>query len=297
ADAQDVHGSEPGVLIDWPVDHDAPRRLAFVADMAAPCASLVDLHAREQASAQREELNALYVAMTRARETLLFSRTAPRRGSGISWWSRVLPHSAAFEAATPLPRSATVNERIVIGELPGVASTRGVAPAPTPIAQPSHAARLGRALHRVLQWAGAAAGEVDFAGLASAAGVEFGLPPTAAAAAADCARTIRASPALQRFFDPRQFAWSADEFDIVHDGTPLRLDRLVRFGAARSAHWWVLDYKLALDAADDPLLREQLERYRAAVRLLADGAPVHAAIVTGDGALHELPAVHASGRE
>ena len=43
------------------------------------------------------------------------------------------------------------------------------------------------------------------------------------------------------------------------------------------------------------MLRQQLERYRAAVQLLADGAPVHAAIVTGDGGLHELHAESLTG--
>ena len=59
----------------------------------------------------------------------------------------------------------------------------------------------------------------------------------------------------------------------------------------------MLDYKLALDAAADPVLRQQLERYRAAVQLLADGAPVHAAFVTGDGGLHELHAEGPTGAE
>ncbi len=35
----------PGVLIDWPVELDAPRRVAFVADLATPCASLAELRA------------------------------------------------------------------------------------------------------------------------------------------------------------------------------------------------------------------------------------------------------------
>ena len=182
------------------------------------------------------------------------------------------------------------DQPIVIRQLPALAPADAAAPAATPGAPPSFAARLGRAVHRVLQWAGAAAEAPDYPSLAGAAAAEFDLPPSAAEAAAGYARTIRDSPLLQRFFDARQFTWSADEFDIVHDGTLLRLDRLVRFGVARDAQWWVLDYKLALGAADDVLLRQQLERYRTAVQLLADGAPVHAAIVTGDGALHELPA-------
>jgi ATP-dependent helicase/nuclease subunit A len=296
ADPHETHGAEPGVLVDWAVEHDAPRRVAFVADMAAPCASLVHLHVREQAAAQREELNALYVAMTRARDMLLFSRTPPRRNGGASWWSRVLPHSEALDvSAPPLHETPATHKPIVIAGLPSPPLSREAAPLSSP--QPTFAARLGRAVHRVLQWASAGASAPDYAMLAAAAVVEFDLPPSAASATATYARTIRDSPRLQRFFDVKQVAWSADEFDIVHDGALLRLDRLVRFGPEHGTQWWVLDYKLALDAANDAALRQQLRRYRDAVRLLADGAPVHAAFVTGDGSLHELEAETASAAE
>ncbi|HSW22100.1 MAG TPA: hypothetical protein VLJ62_04985, partial [Burkholderiaceae bacterium] len=101
-------------------------------------------------------------------------------------------------------------------------------------------------------------------------------------------QTIRDSVALQRFFDPALFAWSADEFDVVSQGESLRIDRLVRVGPDERPSWWVLDYKLAFDAAADENLRRQLTRYRDAVQALAGDAPVHAGFVTGDGALHEL---------
>jgi ATP-dependent helicase/nuclease subunit A len=203
----------------------------------------------------------------------------------------VQPHGKAFETGAPASRvGAGADRPIVIPQLPELPPPRDTVPAAAPGAPPSFAARLGRAVHRVLQWAAAGVDAPDYATLTSAAVAEFDLPPSAGQAVASYACTIRDSAALQRFFDPRQTSWSADEFDIVHEGTALRLDRLVRFGPANDAQWWVLDYKLALDAAGDATLRQQLERYRSAVRLLANGAPVHAAFVTGDGALHELQA-------
>ena len=66
-------------------------------------------------------------------------------------------------------------------------------------------------------------------------------------------------------------------------------------GPTQRPSWWVLDYKLAFDAAADEDLRRQLTRYRDAVQALVGDAPVHAAFVTGDGALHELEAPR-SGR-
>ena len=292
ADPRDPREAKPGVLIDWPVEQDAPRRVAFVADVASPCASLADLRAQDQAAAQREELNALYVAMTRARDLLVFSRTPPRRSDPrSSWWTRTRPHGVAWSLsdATSTPRAAAAGT-VAVTELPKPPGDAGGMPAAIAKAEDSLAAKLGRAVHRVLQWTTATARAADLGALAAAAVAEFDLPLAAADVVASYARTIRNSPVLQRFFDPALFAWSADEFDIVSDGDALRIDRLVRTGPAQRPTWWVLDYKLAFDAAADEGLRRQLTRYRDAVQELAGDAPVHAAFVTGDGALHELQA-------
>jgi len=291
ADPIEPREAKPGVLIDWPVADDAPRRAAFVADLASPCASLSDLRALEQAAAQREELNALYVAMTRARDMLLFSRTPPRRDDArTTWWTRTWPHTQAWlpESTQLAPHAATPAASVFVIELPKLQGQRASAPGPAPVNVVSRAASLGRAVHRVLQWSTAAPQAADFRALAIAAVAEFDLTPSAVEAVATYARTIRNSPALQRFFDPTQWTWSADEFDVVSDGESLRIDRLVRLGSEQQPQWWVLDYKLAFDAAADEGLRRQLTRYRNAVQAMTGGASVHAAFVTGDGALHEL---------
>jgi len=297
ADPRDPREAKPGVLIDWPVDLDAPRRVAFVADLATPCASLADLRARDQAAAQREELNALYVAMTRARDLLLFSRTPPRRDDQrVSWWNRTVPHGIAWslrDAAAPSPAIAAAGT-VRVTELPKPTTDDNAASAVVERVEPSLATKLGRAVHRVLQWSTATRHAADLRALAAGAAAEFDLPPATVEVVASYARTIRDSPALQRFFDPTQFAWSADEFDVVSDGDSLRIDRLVRIGSDQRPSWWVLDYKLAFDAAADEDLRRQLTRYRSAVQLLAGGAPVHAAFITGDGALHELDPLRSS---
>ena len=292
ADPRDLREAKPGVLIDWPVELAAPRRLAFVADLAEPCVSLADLRSQEQAAAQREELNALYVAMTRARELLLFSRTPQRRGEArASWWTRVQPHAQPWsphDDLAGLPVGAAPGT-VTITELPKPATVRPVTTSAARTA-PSRAASLGRAVHRVLQWSTATTEAIDWPTLAAAAADEFELPPQAAEVVASYAAAIRRSAALQRFFDPAQFSWSADEFDVVSGDDLLRVDRLVRAGPQQQPVWWVLDYKLAADAADDEALRRQLARYRSAVQRLAGDAPVHAAFITGDGALHELAA-------
>jgi len=291
ADPRDPSESKPGVLIDWPVDLDAPRHVAFVADLATPCASLAALRTQDQTAAQREELNALYVAMTRARDLLLFSRTPTRQDDArVSWWMRTLPHGLVWSLsdAPSTPHALAAAGTAAVTELPKLPGQSGAVPVPAPRAEASRAAQLGRAVHRVLQWITAGQPSTDLRDLAAAALVEFDLPPAAGEAVASYAQSIRDSPALQRFFDPALFAWSADEFDVVSQGESLRIDRLVRMGPEQRPSWWVLDYKLAFDAAADEDLRRQLTRYRNAVQDLAGDAPVYAAFVTGDGALHEL---------
>ena len=198
---------------------------------------------------------------------------------GVAW---------GLSEAAPSSRATAAAGAVAVIELPRPPGD--AMPAAIAKAEDSQAAKLGRAVHRVLQWTTATQQAADLRALAGAAAAEFDLPLAAADVVSSYARTIRNSPVLQRFFDPARFVWSADEFDIVSDGEALRIDRLVRMGPAERPSWWVLDYKLAFDAAADLDLRRQLTRYRDAVQALAGDAPVHAAFVTGDGALHELQA-------
>ena len=78
-----------GVLVDWPGESAAPRKFVFLASESQPPACAVETLAVETAERQREELNALYVALTRARQTLAISSITPYRESGQSWWTRL----------------------------------------------------------------------------------------------------------------------------------------------------------------------------------------------------------------
>jgi ATP-dependent helicase/nuclease subunit A len=85
------------LLVDWPANATHPACVAFVQAESAPPPSLAPLLEAERIAAQREELNALYVALTRAREQLVISRSVPRRGASSasqSWWQRLLASQA-----------------------------------------------------------------------------------------------------------------------------------------------------------------------------------------------------------
>ena len=84
-------------------------------------------------------------------------------------------------------------------------------------------------------------------------------------------------------------AWHGNEVDLVYQGQPLRLDRLVqRKDAGYESQWWVLDYKSAITPQQQPALVAQLQAYRAAVQLIYPDATVKAAFLTGQGTVVEL---------
>jgi ATP-dependent helicase/nuclease subunit A len=298
ADAPPPRADTATLLVDWPPECERPRRVAFVASEARCPPSLRGLLAAEQAARAREELNALYVALTRARQRLLVSASEPHQAAGRSWWARLQPLAvplavAPAAAATPTASGVTVS---ALPELPVPSAVTAVtAAAGSADAEREAAARLGRAVHRLLEWTtGAGAGPaldphaLDAA--APAAVLAQGLPPAAAAQAAAYARAVLRSAQAAPYFDAAALRWAGNEVTLADADGLLRIDRLVCRDAAGGAEWWVLDYKLAPAPQDDPALRAQLARYRAAVQALRPGERVRAAFVTGRGEVVEVGA-------
>ncbi|WP_428414575.1 UvrD-helicase domain-containing protein [Methylibium sp.] len=278
------------LLIDWPADAAHPHCCAFVASESRCPPSLRALMAAEQGGRAREELNALYVAMTRARERLVFSATAPFRAvPGQNAWQRlaeagadvVPPAGDADGAAGP---AGSVESPVVLLALPRVQLVAERAD-PSAADADSEAAQLGRAVHRVLEWLPADA-ELDAA--ATAAAVEFALPPDAAPHVAALARAVLGSAACARFFDRETLHWSGNEVAIAWRGAALRIDRLVALHTPAGPEWWVLDYKLQHAPQAIEAYREQLAGYREAVQSLQPGERVRAAFITAAGEVIEL---------
>ncbi|HEV6966002.1 UvrD-helicase domain-containing protein [Roseateles sp.] len=86
ADCAPPRAESLALACDWPVASPMPARLAFLVSERRPPPALARLVEDERALREREELNALYVAMTRARRRLVVSRTPPRRGASESSW-------------------------------------------------------------------------------------------------------------------------------------------------------------------------------------------------------------------
>lgn len=88
-DTAERNGDNMGVLVDWPGAASAPQKFVFLVSETRPPACALEVLGTEQEARRREELNALYVALTRARQTLVLSSITPYRAAPDSWWQRL----------------------------------------------------------------------------------------------------------------------------------------------------------------------------------------------------------------
>ena len=289
SDPQPKTADTAGLLVDWPVELEHPRHCAFVYSETQCPPSLTGVLEREWEARRREELKGLYVAMSRARERLVFSATEPSRTlDAPSWWQRIEPHALPWQPLAGEPRHGDAADPVVsLQVLPAWHDVERAAVA----AEPDHvdnddASRLGQAVHRVLEWAcapGAAA--PDLTVLAAAAAHEFAVHET------DVARLaggIWRSPQCARFFSGPAIRWAGNEVPVGEGRDVLRIDRLVALEEAGQCTWWVLDYKLHHTPQHLDAYRDQMQRYRRAVRALQPDDPVRCAFITGSGELVEI---------
>jgi len=297
-DAAAARAETMSVLVDWPGEAAVPRRFAFLASEARPPACCADWLAAEMRARRREELNGLYVAMTRAQGQLVVSSTEPHIADGGSWWRRVEPLAAPLAlaesgagAAGPAP-GGQPPETI---QLPVVSDQSTQEPSPLPSLAPdapaesdAARARLGEALHRLLEGVplGAPVSLAALPGLVQQVAREFRLTAGKLAEAVAMAERILGGDGAWAW-DPAQVDWVDNEVPLHLDGALLRIDRLVR--RREDGAWWVLDYKSAASPQLDEALVAQLRRYQAAVQAVEPRAAVQAAFLTASGRMVMLP--------
>ncbi|ART59592.1 DNA helicase UvrD [Acidovorax carolinensis] len=300
-----------GVLVDWPGEKTEPAGFVFLASESSPPPSAEAALVAEQQARQREELNMLYVAMTRSKHCLALSSVLPSVSAPGSWWNRLAPLLADVEVLDEVDADGvaattdSVHDQFTLAELPVLPAELRAIPRPvqegTDPADPeaslsTPASRLGEAMHQLLEQAGVAG--VPLADLRTqgwpAARVarlaqDFDITVGAARTAAQTAQRILAGEGA--------WAWDATVVDVTineaplrHQGQSLRIDRLVHcHQPPERAGWWVLDYKSAAEPERQPALMAQLRRYRAAVQGQALGEQVRAAFLTGDGRMVRVP--------
>lgn len=117
------------LLVDWPVQALAPLACGFVYSTRRCPPSLQPLLDIDNQARQREELNGLYVALTRAESHVVISATpsASKRSTATpSWWSRLLPHALPWpEVQAGLTPAATGPALTTLWQLPNLGGRAG----------------------------------------------------------------------------------------------------------------------------------------------------------------------------
>ena len=271
------------LLIDWPPQAARPAHFSVLARKEDCGERRKGLIEAEAAFAAREELNLLYVALTRARQFFFASGIASERGTTKnSFWERIAAALAALGSGDGCYGDVPELSAQAPAAAPAVTEEGPKPTPPSPAAgRRREAASPGMAhgtrLHAALDWL--------------SAGGDAGRPPPGVPTADwpllhAAARAILDAPQLRPFFDPAAHRRALNEVEFaLPDGSVGRIDRLVEMADGI----WVLDYKSG--RPEGPLLadhRAQLEHYRIVVGALFPGWAVRCGLIFGDGAFMEI---------
>jgi ATP-dependent helicase/nuclease subunit A len=286
------------VLVDWPGESSAPQTFAFLRSEATASQCVAAALAHETQQREREEINALYVAMTRAREQLVISGHEVSRPDERCPWKRFEALAAqdadaieeAWHADFAAPAAASSDAAqtpFLIQELPVTQVNSASSAIKSVVSNASAAiddtaARIGQAMHRLLELYRPG---LDLSSLAPSAAASFRLTSEQSAQALQSAHTITQGEAAW-VWDAEKIDWQSNEVELVAQGQLLRLDRLVKETATQT--WWVLDYKSNPAPQRIAELAAQLKQYQEAVKAANPQQAVKAAFITAQGRLIEI---------
>ena len=280
-------------LVDWPPGADAPCHFSFTSIIDARGQARNSHFEREAELLAREELNLLYVAITRAQQYLIVSGAEAGATQHPSWYARLANVLAANDDLTPPDRapvdapsvadSAPTSHLDLESHLPAATVACGQR---TQITE-TPAMRHGTLLHRLLEQLAPPARAKDKVRLQQ----EWGIAPDSFDMLWREAQAILTAPRLVRFFDPAHYrrAWNELPF-LTTNGDCLRIDRLVEF----ENEIWVLDYKATETATEATLTqaahahRAQLNNYLTAMQTLFPGKQMKGGLIFKAGLLFEI---------
>ncbi|MEQ1535584.1 MAG: UvrD-helicase domain-containing protein [Burkholderiaceae bacterium] len=325
-DATPTPAASMRVLVDWPGETATPTSFVFLASESRPAPSAAAAFEVEKQARLREEMNALYVAMTRAREQLVISSSQPRNSNADSWWQRM---QAVSELDSSFPRrrestsarmdsrlrgndgmgadghsrfNADVSTQIELLVLPSIENTKNT---------------LKKTLNSTLAVVFVAYDAIESIVNSAEQEVQSSLESLESRMGQAMHRLLQradltqidtvalefslsnqeaeqAAQMAQRImagegawaWNDAVVGWQGNEIELATQGKLLRLDRLVR--RKDTGEWWVLDYKSESQPQNKPELIAQMRAYVAAVQACYAGEPVKAAFLTATGKMIEI---------
>ncbi|HUW76955.1 MAG TPA: UvrD-helicase domain-containing protein [Gallionella sp.] len=278
-DANDTQGKTESysVLLDWQPNAPRPAHFSLFSDKRGRGAKRARYFEADEAYALREEMNLLYVAMTRAKQALLVS------GNGepveTSWYGRIA--HVVERAANPLLAAA---DRVATKQEKSPVKVDAALLRPIPTGK--HVLRItpeqqrGTWLHALLQQLAPPNTATDKAVLQA----QYCIPDGEMDGLWQQAQALLADASLQRFFDPQRYLSANSEMPYVNAaGEIKRIDRLVEY----DDEVWVLDYKTG-ETADPAPYRAQMAEYQNAMQSVYAGKKIRCALLFSGGVLREL---------
>jgi ATP-dependent helicase/nuclease subunit A len=284
------------VLLDWSPHDEHPGHFSVYADQSSRGRKRATLFERDAAQQAREEMNLLYVAMTRAQQALIVSGNKGNRDTQTTtWYDRI----AAVVSEQPNALHST-SRLPTVGERLGAMETKGTLPSIIPTgkraARKTVQQQRGIWLHALLQHItdGSAADKTELQ-------QRLDIPSEEMESLWQQVRHLLSLPQLARFYDAQQYTNANNEMPYINaKGELKRIDRLVEFGD----EVWVLDYKLSVPKVGNPLsaeadaelthsediarYRAQMKEYQAAMQAVYAGKKVRCALVFVNGVLSEV---------
>jgi len=289
------------VLLDWPTHEPRPLHFSLYADQASRGKKRAPLFEQDAAQQAREEMNLLYVAMTRAQQVLIVSGNSKGEGKeekkkAPSWFDRIAAavgnQAASVGWVSPAGRNPTSEDATYgnVGLRDEAANPTYELPPFTPTgkraARNTAEQQRGIWLHALLQHLTDHSPRPMGEGLGEREILQqrLAIPSTEMESLWQQAQHLLTSPQLARFFDAQQYRAACNEMPYINaSGEVKRIDRLVEF----DEEVWVLDYKLA-DSEDAARYRAQMQEYQTAMQSVYAGKKVRCALVFADGALSEI---------
>lgn len=278
-------------LVDWQPGADAPSHFSFTSKKEERGQARNRHFEREAQLLAREELNLLYVAMTRAQQYLIVSGSESSTAQNPSWYARIAKVLEPNNDLTP-PDQMPADAPSVAKPIANLHTEPPQLPASIPCGQRAQivetpAMRHGTLLHRLLEQLTPPAPAKNKARLQQ----EWSIAPESFETLWREAQAILNAPTLLRFFDPAHYSRAWNELPYLSaKGDFLRIDRLVEF----ENEIWVLDYKstespneATLSQAAKPH-RAQLKNYMGAMQTLFSGKQIKGGVIFKGGLMFEI---------